>query len=349
MLPEYFEFHNPVKLLCGQTALENIPYEMGRLGCKKPFLLISRTMLDGGILEMMGGRYQALIGTDIPKDSSFAVVEGLARQAREEGCDGILAIGGGSVLDTAKAVRVLLSQGCTSIRELLGSEWMSKGASVPFLMVPTTAGTGSECTGVAVVQDDQTKVKQELISDQFLPDVAVLCPGDLVEAEEATRAIARYPGTCYLRLGRGGEKRIHDHIDHFEIGRAIPIHGGSRVAIFSTGAIFEEIAGAETILAGHGVHPAVWTFPTVKPIDCETIIRCAKKFDLIVTVEEHNLSGGFGSAVAEVLAELPAHARLLRVGLHDTYSAIVGNQKYLRAQFGLDAAGIAKKTLEGLE
>lgn len=176
MLPEYFEFHNPVKLQCGQTALENIPYEMGRLGCKKPFLLISRTMLDGGILEMMGGRYQALIGTDIPKDSSFAVVEGLARQAREEGCDGILAIGGGSVLDTAKAVRVLLSQGCTSIRELLGSEWMSKGASVPFLMVPTTAGTGSECTGVAVVQDDQTKVKQELISDQFLPDVAVLDP-----------------------------------------------------------------------------------------------------------------------------------------------------------------------------
>ena len=155
-----------------------------------------------------------------------------------------------------------------------------------------------------------------------LPDVAVLCPGDLVEAEEATRAIARYPGTCYLRLGR---------------------------AIFSTGAIFEEIAGAETILAGHGVHPAVWTFPTVKPIDRETIIRCAKKFDLIVTVEEHNLSGGFGSAVAEVLAELPAHARLLRVGLHDTYSAIVGNQKYLRAQFGLDAAGIAKKILEGLE
>ena len=103
------------------------------------------------------------------------------------------------------------------------------------------------------------------------------------------------------------------------------------------------------ILAGHGVHPAVWTFPTVKPIDRETITRCAKEFDLIVTVEEHNLSGGFGSAVAEVLAELPAHARLLRVGLHDTYSAIVGNQKYLRAQFGLDAAGIAKKILEGLE
>ena len=181
-----------------------------------------------------------------------------------------------------------------------------------------------------------------------LPDVAVLCPGDPVEAEAATKAIAGYPGTCYLRLGRGGEKRIHDRIDCFEIGKALPVHDGERIAIFSTGAVFEEVLGAETILAAHDLHPAVWTFPTVKPIDRETIARCAKVFDLIVTVEEHNLSGGFGSAVAEVLAELPIHARLKRIGLHDTYCAVVGNQKYLRAQFGLDADGIAKQILEAL-
>lgn len=181
-----------------------------------------------------------------------------------------------------------------------------------------------------------------------LPDVAVLCPGDLVEAAEATKAIAAYPGTCYLRLGRGGEKRIHDRIEAFEIGKAISIHDGERVAIFSTGAIFEEISGTEEILSQHGIRPAAWTFPTVKPIDRETIKNCAEKFDLIVTVEEHNLSGGFGSAVAEVLAEAPRCAKLLRIGLHDTYSAIVGNQKYLRAQFGLDAAGIARQILEAL-
>ena len=181
-----------------------------------------------------------------------------------------------------------------------------------------------------------------------LPDVAVLCPGDLVEAEESTKALVYYPGTCYLRLGRGGEKRIHDHIKHFEIGKALPIHDGERVAIFSTGAIFEEIAGAEEILALHNVYPAVWTFPTVKPIDRETILRCAEEFDRIVTVEEHNLSGGFGSAVAEVLVENPVHASLLRLGLPYTYCAIVGNQKYLRAQFGLDAAGIAARILEAL-
>lgn len=182
-----------------------------------------------------------------------------------------------------------------------------------------------------------------------LPGVAVLCPGDLVEAEEATKAIAKYPGTCYLRLGRGGEKRIHDHIDNFEIGKAIKIHDGEKIAIFSTGAIFEEVAGAEAILAEHDIYPAVYTFPTVKPIDRAAIARCAADFDMIVTVEEHNIVGGFGSAVAEVLAELPERARLLRIGIHDTYSSIVGSQKYLRSQFGLNSGGIATQVLEALQ
>lgn len=182
-----------------------------------------------------------------------------------------------------------------------------------------------------------------------LPGVAVLCPGDLIEAEEATKAIAKYPGTCYLRLGRGGEKRIHDHIDNFEIGKAIKIHDGEKIAIFSTGAIFEEVAGAEAILAEHDIYPAVYTFPTVKPIDRAAIARCAVDFDMIVTVEEHNIVGGFGSAVAEVLAELPERARLLRIGIHDTYSSIVGSQKYLRSQFGLDSGGIATQVLEALQ
>lgn len=182
-----------------------------------------------------------------------------------------------------------------------------------------------------------------------LPGVAVLCPGDLVEAEEATKAIVKYPGTCYLRLGRGGEKRIHDHIDNFEIGKAIKIHDGEKIAIFSTGAIFEEVADAEAILAEHDIYPAVYTFPTVKPIDRAAIARCAADFDMIVTVEEHNIVGGFGSAVAEVLAELPERASLLRIGIHDTYSSIVGSQKYLRSQFGLDSVGIATQVLEALQ
>ena len=177
MLPEYFEFYNPVKILCGHHALENIPYELMRLGSQKPFVLISRTMMEQGVLEMIGGRINALIRSDIPKDSSFALVDEITDRVRQEGCDGILAIGGGSVLDTAKAIRVMLSGCDKSLHQMLGSEWVVPGRKdIPFIMVPTTSGTGSECTGVAVVQDDQSKVKQEIVSDRFLPDVAILDP-----------------------------------------------------------------------------------------------------------------------------------------------------------------------------
>lgn len=180
-----------------------------------------------------------------------------------------------------------------------------------------------------------------------LPNVAVFAPGDLTEAEEITKAIVNYPGTCYLRLGRGGEKRIHDHIDNFQVGKAIKVKDGKKIAIFSTGAIFDEVLGAYNILTEKGLEPEVYTFPTVKPIDSETIIRCAKECELIVTCEEHNIIGGFGSAVAEVVSEIKGmKAGVLRIGLNDEYSVKVGNQKYLRAQYGMDAEAIAKKIMK---
>ena len=185
---------------------------------------------------------------------------------------------------------------------------------------------------------------EDLAILRALPDVVVMAPGDLVEAEEATKAIAAYPGTCYLRLGRGGEKRIHDHIDDFQIGKAIKVRDGERIAIFSTGAIFEEVEGAVEILTQQGYHPAVYTFPTVKPVDADVIRSCAEEFDRIVTCEEHNIIGGFGSAVAEVMAEMKQRkASLVRIGLNDQYAVLVGNQKYLRDQYGMSAAKIAAK------
>lgn len=182
-----------------------------------------------------------------------------------------------------------------------------------------------------------------------LPDVVVMAPGDLVEAQEATKAIAQYKGTCYLRLGRGGEKRIHDRIEHFQIGKAIRVHDGEKVAIFSTGAIFEEVQGAYDLLNRQGLSPAVYTFPTVKPIDKDVICACAKDFDLIVTCEEHNIVGGFGSAVAEVMAEMPVkRAHLMRIGMQDMYATKVGSQAYLREQYGMSAKQIAEKIVKAL-
>lgn len=145
---------------------------------------------------------------------------------------------------------------------------------------------------------------EDLAILRALPDVVVMAPADLVEAEECTKALAAYPGTAYLRLGRGGEKRIHDHIENFQIGKAIKVKSGEKIAIFSTGAIFEEVNAAYDILVSKGYSPAVYTFPTVKPIDKEVIEDCAKEFEVIVTCEEHNIVGGFGSAVAEVMAEI---------------------------------------------
>lgn len=185
---------------------------------------------------------------------------------------------------------------------------------------------------------------EDLAILRALPDVVVMAPADLVEAEECTKALAKYPGTAYLRLGRGGEKRIHDKIENFQIGKAIKVHAGEKVAIFSTGAIFEEVTAAYDELKEKGINPAVYTFPTVKPIDKETIEEVARQFDLVVTCEEHNIVGGFGSAVAEVMAEMKdKKAVLMRIGLNDEYSVRVGNQKYLRQQYGIDAKSIVEK------
>lgn len=189
---------------------------------------------------------------------------------------------------------------------------------------------------------------EDLSIMRALPDVTVLAPGDLVEAECATRAIYEHQGTCYLRLGRGGERRIHYKLHNFQIGKAIKIKDGDRVAIFSTGAIFDEVMEASGMLAEKGIYPALYTFPTVKPIDRETIKECAKQYDLIVTVEEHNIIGGFGSAVSEVLVELSGvRARMLKVGIDDKYSSIVGSQKYLRNYYGISAKKIVERIMCG--
>ena len=144
-----------------------------------------------------------------------------------------------------------------------------------------------------------------------------------------------------MRLGRGGEKKIHpDNID-FEIGKAIKVQDGEEIAIFSTGAIFEEVSEACEILKENGINPMVYTFPTVKPIDEKTIREIAESHKLIVTCEEHNLSGGFGSAVAEVLCE-ECPMQLARIGIEDVFGES-GPAAQLIKKYGLDGDSIYEK------
>ena len=190
---------------------------------------------------------------------------------------------------------------------------------------------------------------EDIAMMRSLPNVAVFAPGDAAETAEVTRAMVEYKGTCYLRLGRGGEIPIHDTLDNFQIGKAIKIQEGSRVAIFSTGGIFDEVMSACEQLRFMGIEPTVYTFPTIKPIDKETILSCANTHELLVTCEEHNVIGGFGSAVSEVLCEIKHDSKLLKIGVPDSYCVYVGDQKYLRKQYGLDCNTIVTKITEQLK
>ena len=186
-----------------------------------------------------------------------------------------------------------------------------------------------------------------------LPGVTVVCPGDPTEAAEAVKAIIHTPGTVYLRLGRGGEKKVHEKIEDFQIGKALQVRKAQagaqkKIAVFSTGAILEEATAAATLLEQDGVGVAQYSFHTVKPIDRETIAKCAEEFDTIVTVEEHNILGGFASAVSEVITDLGAKVKLIKIGIPDEYCTAVGNQTYLRSLYGMNAEQIAKKVKEEL-
>ncbi len=180
MLPDYYEFQHSTKLLSGKLALENIPMELHMLGARCPMVLSDQVLFQIGTLKTVCDAVQAdgiLIGAvyhEIPADSSSAVVNEIAELYRRSGCDSLVAVGGGSVLDTAKGVRMLLSQQAEDIMELLGCEILSRGRHIPFVAVPTTSGTGSESTLVAVIRNAVSGMKMEFISYYLQPDVTVL-------------------------------------------------------------------------------------------------------------------------------------------------------------------------------
>lgn len=178
----YFEFQNAVKLLCGDLSLERIPNELQHLNAQRPLVLSDAVLVKIGTMAQVTSAMEAegvaaaAVFTDIPVDSSLAVVNRIAAFYREQNCDSIVAIGGGSVIDTAKGVRLVLSQDTDDIFSISGLENVTNGKHIPFVVVPTTAGTGSECTGVAVIKNDTNGVKMEFLSPFVEPDVAVIDP-----------------------------------------------------------------------------------------------------------------------------------------------------------------------------
>ena len=178
-----------------------------------------------------------------------------------------------------------------------------------------------------------------------LPNIVIFSPSDKNEAKRVVQLATKTTNPSYIRLGKGGEVDVHDSYIEFEIGDSIKVIEGNTVAIFTTGPIAGEAKEATEKLNELGISTALYTFPTVKPIDEKTIKDCGEKYDLIVTVEEHNIIGGLGSAVAEILSEQKNKAILKKVGLKDVYVSKVGNQKYLREIYNLDSKSIIDTVL----
>jgi transketolase len=177
---------------------------------------------------------------------------------------------------------------------------------------------------------------EDLAIMRALPRMTVIAPGDPLEAERATDAIARIPGPCYLRLGRAGEPRVHEGSITFRIGQAIMLRDGRDTTLIATGGMLRTALRAADRLAAEGFSARVLSMHTLKPLDEEAVLAAARETGAIVTLEEHSILGGLGGAVAEVLAESGAEGVLFkRIGLPPVFSSDVGSQEYLQRLNGL--------------
>lgn len=181
MAKPYYEFFCPVKVIAGNAALEHIPFELATLGAKRPMIITDKGVRSNGLLNPIEAAFSttdAVIGAifdDVPPDSSLEVVRLAAELYRKQKCDAIIAIGGGSVIDTSKATNILVSEGGNDLLQYSGAHNLSKPLK-PFFVIPTTSGTGSEVTMVAVVSDLEKNVKIPFTSYYLMPHAAILDP-----------------------------------------------------------------------------------------------------------------------------------------------------------------------------
>jgi len=191
---------------------------------------------------------------------------------------------------------------------------------------------------------------EDLAILRSIPDITVVAPCGHWETMAATAAIAQEPGTAYLRLDKsaGDDSAITDS-ESFTLGRARILRPGTDCAIITTGGILEEVQKAVAELSTKNIAARVISMHTIKPIDVETVMAAATETNALITVEEHTVNGGLGSAVLEVLADHEKFTRVLRIGLESGFSSIVGSQQYLRQLYKLDAASIAQRTIEFLK
>lgn len=174
-----------------------------------------------------------------------------------------------------------------------------------------------------------------------LPGMRVMAPGDALELRLALRAALQQNHPVYIRIGKKGEPNIHPETPDFEIGKGIVVREGSDVVLINAGTVMAEVLKAAEILSANGISAEVVSMHTIKPLDEDYLRSAAKRFKLLVTIEEHGMIGGLGGAVAEWRAKENIKASQLSIGTPDEFMHEIGTQEYARAKYGLVADKIA--------
>ena len=178
-----------------------------------------------------------------------------------------------------------------------------------------------------------------------LPAMSVVAPGTAWEAGEATEALIKGNSVGYLRLDKTVADENSTHL--FSLGGSIKYRAGKDVTLLTTGGILRDVIQAAELLQEQGIDAGVVSMHSVKPIDKSAIATAANETGGIVTIEEHNLDGGLGSAVAEVCMDNGIVPKVFfRIGLNNRYSSVVGSQDYLKAYYEMDTSAIVKRVLE---
>ena len=200
-------------------------------------------------------------------------------------------------------------------------------------------------SGITVGEDGAThQMLEDLSLMRTLPNMTVICTSDDVETKYMVKEISKINGPVYLRLSRMETPIIYEENQKFEIGKAIQIGDGTDCSIIATGDVVAEAIKAKEILEKQGINVRVIDMHTIKPIDKEMIIRCANETNKIITIEDHNIIGGLGSSVCEVLSEeLPT--KVIRMGIKDRFGKS-GKAEELMKYFEITAEDIVKKVRE---
>ncbi|MCX5844740.1 MAG: iron-containing alcohol dehydrogenase, partial [Deltaproteobacteria bacterium] len=177
-LPGYYEFCCRVKIIAGHDALEKIPGILASLRAERPMIITDKGVSGAGLINIVANAIKdgvtiGAIADDVPPDSDLRVVTRLAQEYREKGCDSLIAVGGGSVMDTAKGINIVVSEKADDLMKFSGANALKRPLK-PLIAIPTTAGTGSEVTLVAVIKDHEKHLKMCFVSYFLLPDVSIV-------------------------------------------------------------------------------------------------------------------------------------------------------------------------------